>query len=53
MKLWKSIHKGPVIQIAYVESLMASGGSDGTIRLWNLQQHSCTQNLKGAQGVIR
>lgn len=55
IKLWKSIHKGPVVRIAYSieKNLMASGGSDGTVRLWNLQHHTCTHNLKGVQGVIR
>ncbi|XP_017881942.1 transducin beta-like protein 3 [Ceratina calcarata] len=54
MKLWKSIHKGPVARIAHSteRNLMASGGSDGTVRLWNLEHHACTHNLKGAQGVI-
>nr|XP_003699221.1 PREDICTED: transducin beta-like protein 3 [Megachile rotundata] len=54
VKLWKSIHKGPVTCIAHVseKNLVASGGSDGAIRLWDLQHYSCTHNLKGAQGVI-
>ncbi|CAL7933041.1 unnamed protein product [Xylocopa violacea] len=54
IKLWKSIHKTPVVCISYSteRNVMASGGSDGTIRLWNLQHHTCTHNLKGAQGVI-
>ncbi|XP_076764821.1 transducin beta-like protein 3 [Xylocopa sonorina] len=53
LKLWKSIHKAPVVRIAYSteRNLMASGSSDGTTRLWNLQHHACTQNLKGVQGV--
>lgn len=57
MKLWKSIHKGPVAQIALSNRTtldkMASGGSDGTVRLWNLEHHACTHNLKGLQGVVR
>ncbi|KOX68996.1 Transducin beta-like protein 3 [Melipona quadrifasciata] len=54
IKLWKSIHKGPVVHIAHsVErNLMASGGTDGSVRLWDLQHHSCTHNLKEIQGVI-
>lgn len=54
IKLWKSIHKGPVVRIAHSieRNLMASGGSDGAVRLWNLQHHTCTHNLKGVQGVI-
>jgi len=55
MKLWKSIHKGPVMQITLSNNsiLMASGGSDGSVRLWNLQHHACTHNFKGIQGVVR
>ncbi|XP_018044138.1 PREDICTED: transducin beta-like protein 3 [Atta colombica] len=54
MKLWKSIHKGPVMQITLSNNsiLMASGGSDGSVRLWNLQHHACTHNFKGIQGVV-
>lgn len=54
-KLWKSIHKGPVMQITLSNNnvLMASGGNDGTVRLWDLQYHVCTHSLKGIQGVIR
>jgi len=53
-KLWKAIHKGPVMRITLLDNvLMASGGSDGSVRLWNLQHHACTHNLKGIQGVIR
>ncbi|XP_025995592.1 transducin beta-like protein 3 [Solenopsis invicta] len=52
-KLWKSIHKGSVIRITLLDNiLMASGGSDGTVRLWNLQHYACTHSLKGIQGVI-
>ncbi|XP_076644102.1 transducin beta-like protein 3 [Halictus rubicundus] len=54
VKVWKSTHKGPVVCIAYCseENLMASGGSDSTIKLWDLQQHTCIHNLRGIQGVI-
>ncbi|KZC07335.1 Transducin beta-like protein 3, partial [Dufourea novaeangliae] len=54
VKVWKSIHKGPVHHIAYCSerNLMVSGGIDGTIKVWDLNHHTCTHNLKGAQGVI-
>ncbi|XP_011308601.1 transducin beta-like protein 3 [Fopius arisanus] len=53
-KVWKSIHKGPVPHIALSpeDQLMVSGGSDSSVRLWNLHHHSCTHNLKGLQGVV-
>ncbi|KAL0100232.1 hypothetical protein PUN28_019568 [Cardiocondyla obscurior] len=50
-QLWKSIHKGPVMQITLLNNVMASGGSDGSVRLWNIQNCACTYNLKGIQGV--
>ena len=54
-KMWKSIHQGPVTQIAFFSGgpIMASGGSDSSVRLWNLEHHACTYNLKGVQGVVR
>nr|XP_033329429.1 transducin beta-like protein 3 isoform X1 [Megalopta genalis] len=54
LKVWKSTHKGPVARIAYCNenSLMASGGTDGIITLWDLQRHTCIHNLKGIQGVV-
>lgn len=55
VKLWKSIHNGPVVQMALtnIYVTMASGGTDGTVRLWDLLNHACTHNLKGVQGVVR
>ena len=32
--------------------LMSSGGSDGTIRLWDLSHHACTHSLIGVKGVV-
>ncbi|XP_001601796.1 transducin beta-like protein 3 [Nasonia vitripennis] len=53
-KVWKSIHNGPVAAIALTNSgsNMASGGVDGSVRLWDFEHHTCTHNLKGAQGVV-
>lgn len=53
-KVWKSIHNGPVPALALTKNglNMASGGIDGSVRLWDFEHHSCTHNLKGAQGVI-
>nr|CAD7264084.1 unnamed protein product [Timema shepardi] len=53
-KMWKSIHKGPVARLALNPTgwLMASGGSDSSVRIWDLQHQACTLNLRGIQGVV-
>ncbi|KAI5723613.1 hypothetical protein M8J76_008726 [Diaphorina citri] len=55
-KSWKSIHKGPIsclaISSAETGCILASGGSDSSVRLWILQHHACTHNLKATQGVV-
>ncbi|XP_043504801.1 transducin beta-like protein 3 isoform X2 [Polistes fuscatus] len=53
IKIWKSIHNGPVTNISFLNNqLMASGGSDSSIRLWDLQYHACLKLFKGIQGVV-
>lgn len=54
IKIWKSIHNGPVAAIALTKDglNMASGGIDGSVRLWDFQNHACTHNLKRCEGVI-
>lgn len=54
IKQWKSVHKGPVSQLALSKDglLLASGGTDSNVRIWDLEHHTCTHNLRGAQGVI-
>lgn len=55
-KSWKSIHKGPIsclsISSATSGCILATGGSDSSVRLWILQHHACTHNLKATQGVV-
>ncbi|PSN41585.1 Transducin beta-like protein 3 [Blattella germanica] len=54
LKQWKSIHKGPLSCLALNAegTILASGGTDSSVRIWNLQHQSCTYNLRGCQGVI-
>lgn len=53
-KVWRSGHKGPVARIAFDSSddNIASGGSDGNVRLWDLAHNTCTSSLRGAMGVF-
>ncbi|XP_043282160.1 transducin beta-like protein 3 [Venturia canescens] len=54
VKVWKSIHIGPVAQIVLQGDgeIMVSGGSDGGVRLWNLSHQACTHSFKGITGVV-
>ncbi|XP_066997395.2 transducin beta-like protein 3 [Anabrus simplex] len=54
LKSWKSVHKGPVASLALSPSglQLVSGGTDGGVRLWDLQKQTCTSSLRGAAGVV-
>lgn len=51
---FKSIHTAPIsfLKTNPSNTLLATGSSDGTIKLWNLKNHYCSHNLKGVNGVI-
>lgn len=51
-KSWKYIHRGPIAKLALRNEILASGGSDGIVRVWNLQHQACVLSLKGAEGVV-
>lgn len=55
VKMWKSIHKGPIARLALSQdcTLLATGGTDSSVRIWDLMHHACTHNLVGLQGVVR
>lgn len=54
LKMWRSGHKGPVARLAFDshDTSIASGGSDGNVRVWDLSHHTCTSSLRGATGVF-
>ncbi|XP_022240688.1 transducin beta-like protein 3 isoform X2 [Limulus polyphemus] len=54
MRTWKSIHVGPVACMTFdpTSTLLATGGSDSTIKVWDIIKQYCTHNLRGAQGVF-
>lgn len=54
LKQWKAIHQGPVPRLAFNGNgkLIASGGTDSSVRLWDYAQKVCLGALRGCQGVI-
>lgn len=53
-KTWKSLHQGPVTCIEFHETLnlIATGGSDSVIRIWDPTNQICKGAMRGGQGVI-
>ncbi|KZS02971.1 Transducin beta protein 3 [Daphnia magna] len=53
VRTWKSLHLTPVIEIVFdtTTTLVASGGTDGSLKIWDIRRQYCTHNLKGGSGV--
>lgn len=51
---WRAIHTIPVASMTFdsTSTLLATGGCDGTIKLWDVMKQYCTHNLKGSSGVV-
>eukprot|EP00058_Branchiostoma_floridae_P020644 XP_002606134.1 hypothetical protein BRAFLDRAFT_88045 [Branchiostoma floridae] len=54
VRTWKAIHISPVSYMTFdtTSTLLATGGTDSTIKVWHVIQQYCTHNLKGCQGVV-
>lgn len=53
--LLQAIHTTPVMSMEFdpTSTLLATGGSDRLIKLWDSVQQYCTHNLSGHTGVVR
>ena len=53
VRTWKSLHLTPVVELAFDSSgtLLATGGTDGSLKVWDIRRQYCTHNLKGGSGV--
>ncbi|CAG0912559.1 unnamed protein product [Notodromas monacha] len=54
LRVWKSFHTGPIPVLAceFTSTLVASGGSDWRVKVWDVVRNYCTHNLKGCRGVV-
>nr|XP_002734280.1 PREDICTED: transducin (beta)-like 3 [Saccoglossus kowalevskii] len=53
-RTWKAIHAAPVASMTFdsTSTLLATGGCDSTIKIWDIIKQYCTHNLKGSHGVV-
>ena len=53
VRTWKSLHLTPIVELAFdsTTTLVASGGTDGSLKVWDIRRQYCTHNLKGGSGV--
>uniref|UniRef100_A0AAY4BF42 U3 small nucleolar RNA-associated protein 13 C-terminal domain-containing protein n=1 Tax=Denticeps clupeoides TaxID=299321 RepID=A0AAY4BF42_9TELE len=54
IRSWRAIHTVPVASMTFdpTSTLLATGGCDGTIKMWDVLKQYCTHNLKGSSGVV-
>lgn len=54
LRTWKSLHVGPIstIKLDSTNSLVATGGSDSSVKVWDIVNNYCTHNFKEAKGVV-
>ncbi|GAB1300680.1 Transducin beta-like protein 3 [Apodemus speciosus] len=53
-RLWKAIHTAPVASMAFdaTSTLLATGGCDGAVRVWDIVRHYGTHHFRGSPGVV-
>ncbi|XP_031561382.1 transducin beta-like protein 3 isoform X2 [Actinia tenebrosa] len=53
-KTWKAIHVAPISSMVFdsTSTLLATGSSDSTIKVWDIVKQYYTHNLKGSKGVV-
>ncbi|XP_069876074.1 transducin beta-like protein 3 isoform X1 [Dipodomys merriami] len=53
-RLWKAVHTAPVAAMAFdpTSTLLATGGCDGAVRVWDVVRHYGTHHFRGSPGVV-
>ncbi|XP_054991402.1 transducin beta-like protein 3 [Sorex araneus] len=54
VRLWKALHTAPVASMAFdpTSTLLATGGCDGAVRVWDIVRHYGTHHFRGSSGVV-
>ena len=54
VRTWKSIHTSPILCLddEKTSTLLATGGSDGSVKIWDLINKYCTHNLRFPTSVV-
>ncbi|CAF4204049.1 unnamed protein product, partial [Adineta steineri] len=55
LRTWKSVHKSGIICMTFDPNglLLATGGADFTVKIWDVEHLYYTHNLKGSTSIIR
>ncbi|XP_032834500.2 transducin beta-like protein 3 isoform X1 [Petromyzon marinus] len=53
-RTWKAVHVAPIVSMAFdaTSTLLATGSSDATIKVWDIVKQYCTHNFRGSSGVV-
>lgn len=53
--LYQAVHTAPIASMAFdkTSTLLATGGADASIKVWDVVRQYCTNNLRGHSGVVR
>ncbi|XP_038618458.1 transducin beta-like protein 3 [Tachyglossus aculeatus] len=53
-RTWRAVHSAPVASMAFdpTTTLLATGGCDGSVKLWDVVRQHGTHNLCGSPGVV-
>ncbi|KAK2560069.1 Transducin beta-like protein 3 [Acropora cervicornis] len=54
IKTWKAVHMAPIASMVFdsTSTLLATGSSDSTIKVWDVIKQYYTHNFKGSSGVV-
>ncbi|XP_073250807.1 transducin beta-like protein 3 isoform X1 [Porites lutea] len=54
IRTWKAVHRAPIASMTFdsTSTLLATGSSDSTVKVWDIIKQYYTHNFKGSSGVV-